>query len=222
MLYHSFGLTSTNVMQDNDQWLQLPYEIAHGVVRTVTKHVYDYLLAKSRLKKLVEGDPEQKKSKTVNAQINVKRKEHVDLFMIFNRRTGQIATPEWTNKHLVADSSGRPVLKNESAKVKPWVMTLRLRILEVGDIQIGLRSGEDDSEFKDVRCFDLDKQLSNKKIANIAEGYGHLLQSLGDSEDQEEPLFRGGVSVNRVTCSSCDLFFAASMFAVVVTTNFHY
>ena len=215
--YKSFGLTSSFVllvMQDDNQWLQLPYEIAHGIVRTVTKHVYDYLSANSRFKKLVEEDPEQKKSKTVNAQINVKRMEHVDLFIIFNRRTGQIATPEWTSKHLAADSSGRPVLKNQSAKVKPWVMTLRLRILEVGDIQIGLRSGDDDSEFKEVRCFDLDKQLSNKKIANIAEGYGHLLQNLDTSEDQEENFSPSGVGgckkrhlqVLVSSTLSCDLF----------------
>lgn len=171
-------------MQEKDEWLQLPYEIAHGVVRTLTKHTFDYLASKKKFEDSLNDDPEKKKPATTNLEIRYRKLQHVDLYMIFNRRTGQVATHDWVRKHIVADSSGKPVLKKAESKLKPWVMTLRVD-LDPDHSSIGLRSCNN-GEFKEVRCFDLQNQCEKTKLAQLADGYAHLLRPEAGSDDEDQ------------------------------------
>ncbi|CAK9082770.1 unnamed protein product [Durusdinium trenchii] len=169
----------------NGKWQQLPYEIAHGVVRTLTKHAYDYLCTKRQLRQLLESDPNGKKSKTKKCQEECQKMQHVDHYLIFNRRTGQVATGEWVRKHVITGPDNKPRMKNEASTAKPWIMTLRIDLVE-SNVQVYLRP-KDNESFRRVRCFALQEGREKAKLAHITSGYAHLIHEGVVQAEQVDP-----------------------------------
>lgn len=118
----------------------------------------------------------------------------VDIFIILNRRTGQLATGEWINKRLTRDANGRPILKSDKGRVSPWIMTVRLDF-ESNNNKVLLKPS-DDSDFKEIRCYDLQRACDKTKLLHLAQGYSHLLHdhianddpNESQAEQQEEPI----------------------------------
>ena len=171
-------------MQDSEeQYHNLPFEVAHGVVRTLVQHLSDFQGAKKELAGLLQGDPSSKKKKTQTVAETVQKWRRVDKFIVMNRRTGQVATPEWLGKHIGVDAEGRPCMKNPKSTARAWILTLRC-LVDEGDnsFSIALQTKES-SNFRNVRCLELRTGLDHKCIDFMMSGYQHILSS----EDDPEP-----------------------------------
>ena len=171
-------------MQDSEEiYHNLPFEVAHGVVRTLVQHLSQFQEAKVELARLLEEDPSSKKKKTQTLSEKVQKWRRVDKFIVMNRRTGQVATPEWLGKHVGEDAEGRPCMKNPKSTARAWILTLRC-LVDEGDqvFSIALQT-KADSSFRNVRCLELRTGLPEKGIDFLMGGYQHIL----DPEDGPEP-----------------------------------
>lgn len=113
--------------------------------------------------------------------------QHVDHYLIFNRRTGQVATGEWVRKHVITGPDNKPRMKNEASTAKPWIMTLRIDLVE-SNVQVYLRP-KDNESFRRVRCFALQEGREKAKLAHITSGYAHLIhegEGKGDGSGSEQ------------------------------------
>lgn len=133
------------------------------------------------LTRIMPGKKTQKLRDTVSGLLSA------DRFLIFNRRTGDLATQEWVTKYVTSTPEERPVLKNDKSKVKMWVMTLRIELSDghdgAGSATLGLRP-TDEGEFQAVRCWDLQEGRPKDGILRICRGYQHLLHD-GEPDDEE-------------------------------------
>lgn len=166
-----------------EQFVALPYEIAHAVVRTLVMHSQKYHDAKNDLKEQMDADPTMKKSKTLKAKETWEGLQSVDRYAVMNKRTAWIATPEWLSKYMVVGDNGEPKLKNEKSKVSAWILTLRITASgsEV-DLQLRPRMG---AAFRTVRCLDLRSGYAITKLGTIMAGYDHLLdEQSGDGVEE--------------------------------------
>lgn len=174
-------------IKDSDGvWQQLPYEVAHGVAKTVTMHGADVAAAKKELVKLLETDTEENKTKTKKAREQTERLKNVERWMIFNRRTGQLAVPEWIQKHIQADEQGRPQPKNPKTTSRPWLMTLKIVMVDTANVEISLRTDQqENAPFRRVRCLSLSQGTEKATLAHLTQGYSHLVSG-NDEDDAEE------------------------------------
>lgn len=174
----------TLTSQDSSGVFQaLPFEVAHGVVRTVVLRASCLTTAKEELAKLRQGDPTDSKAKTREAAQKVQKlSNETDRFIVFNRRTGQVATADWLTKHVTSDAEGRPIMKAKNSKNIAWIMTLKIS-LQSGELNLQLRS-KSDQPFRRVRCFDLTSATSKLKLASFQQGYGYLLEDDGDNVEE--------------------------------------
>eukprot|EP00435_Cladocopium_sp_Y103_P033811 s1426_g8.t1 len=181
------------VVQDSTGIFQpLPFEIAHGVVHTLVKHGSQVREARENVN-VLENTLGTKPAKLEKAKEDYKRLLAVDRHIVFNRRTGCIATADWVAKHVKTNDDGKPVSKNPSSTCKPWVMTLRICIRGL-ELKTSLRSTAD-GEFRRVRCFDLGDASANTKIT-ILEGYQHLLEEAGGEDDEECQIDEGDAGLD--------------------------
>ena len=172
-------------MQDDcGIWQALPFEIAHGIVRTVVWHCDEYLKTKTELQSLKDSEV-GKKSKIEKLEEKLIGLRSADRFIVYNKRTGGVATAEWLSKHIKADAAGKPMVKSESSRSKSsaWIMTLRFQFVS-HDFNISLRT-TDDSSFRRIRCFSLRDGIQRGGLFHLAEGYAHVLEdnSKDDAED---------------------------------------
>lgn len=167
-------------LQDEDDlelYHSLPYEIARAVVRSLCLHTSCYLKAKDELRKQEEVDPEFKKAKSIKVRDEVKKLSNCDRFIVMNRRTAWVATPEWVTKHMTVGADGRPVPKKKDAKCNPWILTLRVAISS-SQVELLLKANEK-KKFRVVKCFDLDKGRYKATLTTITSGYEHLFDEGG-------------------------------------------
>lgn len=186
-------------MQDaneSDTWHALPFEVTHGIVRTFVKHAADLADAKSELSKLLADDPDMTKAKTAKQAEKVINYKRVDKFIVMNKRTGQVATPDWCSRHLTAAEDGRPKMKNPKSTAKAWVLTLRI-ILEDQNMDLLLRTADQDA-FRKVRCFELLSGVVNKQLDSFVEGYEHIFR---DDDSDEQALFDEAIVTSLVHVS---------------------
>lgn len=186
---HTFSVYVSGHWQDSDGvWQQLPYEVAHGVAKTVTMHGADVAAAKKELVKLLETDTEENKTKTKKAREQTERLKNVERWMIFNRRTGQLAVPEWIQKHIQADEQGRPQPKNPKTTSRPWLMTLKIVMVDTANVEISLRTDQqENAPFRRVRCLSLSQGTEKATLAHLTQGYSHLVSG-NDEDDAEDRL----------------------------------
>lgn len=174
-------LVPFTIQDSSSIWQALPYEVAHGIVRTATLHCNDYTNAKEALKELEEKDPTMSKSKTVKARDVVSGLENSIRFLVFNRRTGSVATPDWIARNITTSPTGEPEVK--SAK-SAWIMKLQI-VLVGSDFNLALKTSSD-SEFRPVRCFSLKDGMEKHRIINLCEGYQHLIEQESAADGAED------------------------------------
>ncbi len=177
--YYKCSMLVPFMMQDSSGiWQALPFEVAHGIVRTATLHCHDYANAKETLGELQEKDPTFSKSKTVKARELVSGLESSTRFIVFNKRTGSVATPEWLARNITTSPTGEPEVKSQKSA---WVMTLQI-VLVGSDFNLALKTSSD-SEFRPVRCFSLKDGMEKHRIISLCDGYQHLLDNGQDDEE---------------------------------------
>ena len=167
-------------------WLQLPYEVAHGVAKLVVLHGSEVIQAKKDLANQLLNDSEEKKTRTQKAREAVEKLKSVERFLVFNRRTGQLATAEWIQKHIGSDEHGRPKVRNPKSTAKPWLMTMKFQ----GDehVKISLRTDDvEGSAFRQVRCLSLTQGIEKADLQSLVSGYQHLVvnEEEGDDDGQD-------------------------------------
>ena len=74
-------------------------------------------------------------------------------WIVLNPKTGQLATQSWLQKHIVADSNGKPSVKDSKSKVKLWVMVFHFSFQDE-QVELALQTDADKPKQK-VRCIDL-------------------------------------------------------------------
>ncbi len=159
------------------------------MAKTVTMHGSDVAAAKKELKKQLETDTEEIKTKTKKAREHAEKLKNVERWMIFNRRTGQLAVPEWVQKHIHADEHGRPQPKNPKTTARPWLMTLKIVMVDGTNVEISLRTDHQESApFRQVRCLSLMQGTEKATLAHLTDGYAHLVSGNeeADASDAED------------------------------------
>ena len=175
----------SDAFQDKSgQFQALPYELAHGIAKTATKHCYDYQVARRDYYEKLEQDPTCSKAKTVKAKEDLEKLKAVDLYMVFNRRTGQMATREWMKTYLTTDEHGIPKPKKENSTAKPWIACLRFELgLDLHKVSLAFKITEG-GEFREVRLFHFEDGMTTTKINVFTDGYKHLLHQDELEEDR--------------------------------------
>ena len=169
---------------DSAVFQSLPYEVAHAIVRTLCLHTQIYHKAKEDYESLRDKDPNEKKTKTTKAREHYETMCSCERFAVMNRRTGFVATSEWLNKHITVSSNGKPELKKSDGKVKPWILTLKIRIDSHHDVQLQLRTQEG-KPFRVVKCFDLRQGMETTNLSKLTVGYAHLFDKAKDTSFRE-------------------------------------
>ena len=134
------------------------------------------------MKACVESDPEITKKKTEKAQEDFALLLDSKRWIVLNPRTGQLATQMWIQKYLKSDAAGKPILKDDKSKVKPWVMVFHCKSHE-GETILHLQ--RDPAKNKQlVRCIDLTDKKERSNLAFFMQGYSHFLSG-EDDEDED-------------------------------------
>lgn len=154
------------------------------MVRTLVCHLKKFQDCKKELDGILEEDLEKPKNKKLKETVNSMK--DACLFIIFNKRTGSVATADWVQKHIVRDNSGKPINKNPKSTAKPCLMSLRVKMIEcpekgLTDIVLHLQV-KPDGPFQKVRCYSLQEGCEQSGMSLVLTGYDHLL-SAEDSED---------------------------------------
>lgn len=171
-------------LEEGSTWKSLPYEVAAATVRTLVLHLKQFQTAKARyIEMLTEegGESVQKKKKKCKDDLDALT--NCERYIVMNTKTGQIATQEWVQKHIKCEG-GQPVLKNEKAKIKPWVMSLTFQLAGQGDANIKLKPSQNKEAMR-IRCLDLRTGVEQAKISFLLNGYGHIATSFTEEEDQD-------------------------------------
>lgn len=171
------------VRQDTDNaWKALPYEATGAMVRSLMLHCHRFSEAKVARDKALEEDPEAKKSVTHKLVEKVAGLSHVDKYLVFNPRTGQLATEMWLSAHIQV-VNGKPQFKHPSKQNKdPKILTLTIKI-DNGSLDCLLDLGNGDS--KPVRCYDLRSSAIPTDMDILLGGFGHMADKWQDDDDDE-------------------------------------
>ena len=166
------------LLSEVDQsWIPLPYEMASAVVRTLVLHSKKLQDGRQDLARLAERDPAHQQAKTKAACETVKKLEEARRFIVMNRRTGQVASGDWLQKHVRVDAtSNQPIPTNPKEKL--WVMTLgfKLRGPDQVELTLSLESGQAPLP---LRCYRL-IGLEASNLPALLEGYAHVLENEPD------------------------------------------
>lgn len=112
---------------------------------------------------------------------------NVDLYIILNPKTNQMATQEWIDKNVECGENGEPRVKDR-LKSKCRIATLQYRSLR-GDVHLSLILAPGEGARR-VRCVDCNDRSTDNRLAQLLEGYEHLLddsEGEGDEDGGEMP-----------------------------------
>ena len=162
-----------------EQWHALPYELAHGLVKTLSLHCCKLSNAKEALATALHEDHAARRAKTQSLKNEVEKLQSCRRYMVLNRRTGAMATQDWMAKHIRVED-GKPISKKAGSK-DPWVASMMYRAAGASAaIYMQLAAGEPDRR---VRCIELAKGEERTDIADVMGGYE---ESENEAEQDEE------------------------------------
>ena len=139
---------------ETDQWKALPYEAAGALVRSLMLHCHKLANFQEAKAKALQDDPECKKASTQKCVERVEQNLHVEKYLVFNPRTGQMATEAWLGKHILV-VAGKPKFKHPSKEHKnPKILTLKIKVLD-DNVELTLDISDSTIGQRPVRCFDL-------------------------------------------------------------------
>ena len=176
---------SFRVRQDTEQVYQpMPYEIAHGIARSTAKHCFNFQKLRREANKLLEQDPSSSKAKTKKAVEELEKMKSCFLYIVFNRRTGQVASSEWLRQHITVGEDGKPRPARSNSRANPWITTLKFELVE-NEVRLSFRALET-QEFRSVRCFCFHEGRAFMKLHNMRVAYDHVVTAEGPTNDEEE------------------------------------
>lgn len=133
--------------------------------------------ARASLAALASHDESITQKATQKAKVEYEALKSVERYIVFNPRTGEIASQHWLNTH-IAVQDGKPVLKRKNGKACPFVVTLGF-VLNGGDCNLTLKT-QPDKPARPVRCYDLRNGGAQSKFQFLMTGYEHLAEDLVD------------------------------------------
>lgn len=178
-------LAPRSVSQGN-QWKALPYEVASAFVRTLMLHCQRFMDTSKQLEDMQVADPEAKKKKTQDKMDEQRNLCKAKRWIVLNPKTGQLATQSWIQKYIVADSNGKPTLKDSKSRAKLWVMVFHFSFQdELVELALQTDAGKPKQK---VRCISLAGGQSQAALAFFMDGYYHMAGAdrLGGDEDAGE------------------------------------
>lgn len=192
---NGFHVNETGYQDEKGEFQQLPFELAHGIARAVTQACFDFQNARKEYRVLKEEDPTEMKNKTIKAKENLEKLKSPDLYLVFNRKTGHMATAEWMKRNMLPGPDGVPRPRKENSTAKPWITCVQFRVLQAEkDFSVALKfQVSEGSPFRRVRLFCFENGSSSMKVAMMTAGYQHLLQQ--DDEDRQTWKSRAGYTI---------------------------
>ena len=141
----------------------------------------------SRDKALVD-DPNATKAVTRKLIEKVSQYHSVEKYMVFNPRTGQMASEAWLQQHIQV-VNGKPEFKKAKSK-SPKILTLGIKITN-SSLDLTLDFGNAEPFAQPVRCMDLRSSQPSGDLESLTSGFGHMGQNELDSdcEGDEQPDF---------------------------------
>lgn len=149
-------------------------------------HCHKLAEAKMAKLKAVEQDPNMEKANTNKCIEKFNSMLSAERYLVFNPRTGQVATEAWLSKH-IQQVGGKPSFKKPSKQHKdPKILTLGIRVLEETTLQLTLDLGDNVMGPRPLRCFDLRGATVQEDLQALSSGFGHLGEdSIEDDEEDE-------------------------------------
>ena len=177
-----------NHEDDHGNWKSLPYEAVGALVRALMVHCHKLGELQVAKQQALDEDPSQKKAITKRLVEKANGMMHVDKYLVFNPRTGQLATETWLGKHIQI-VNGKPQFRHPSKQNKdPKILTLTIKITD-GALALHLDLGNGASRM--VRCWDLRSSKPQGDLKVLEGGFGHMADPCleGDEEDFDEVEF---------------------------------
>ena len=123
--------------------------------------------------KALQDDPECKKVFTQKCMERVEQNLHVEKYLVFNPRTGQMATEAWLGKHIHV-VAGKPKFKHPSKEHKdPKILTLEIKFLD-DNVELTLDISDSTIGPRPVRCFDLSSSQPQGDLTVLTMGFSHM------------------------------------------------
>ena len=163
--------------QDLDgTWKALPYEAAAALVRSLMLHLHKFKKAVLEVQRQKKADPSMSKPASQKAQEALHDLKDVQKFLVFNPRTGQMATDSWVNRYIVVEQGKPKYKKARKSGVGPRVLTLSVKIPDpAGEVKLALDLN-DSSEAgpRAVRCFELAEGVERSGVEFYVDGFEHM------------------------------------------------
>lgn len=163
----------------------MSYELASAFVRTLMLHGAKLRAARNSFLELSALDEHLKKAATKKAKQEFENLKSVSRYMVFNPRTGELASQQWLNNHIQV-MDGVPCMKKKLGKACPFIVTLGFDLLPVGDVKLTVKTAPDKPALP-VRCFDLREGGAQSKFTFLMDGYDHLAaEVIVDEEEMDD------------------------------------
>lgn len=169
--------------QDVDQqWKALPYEATGALVRSLMLHCHRIGEANASRDQALAEDPQQKKAVTKRLVDKAAELLHVKKYLVFNPRTGQLATEQWLSKNIQVQD-GKPKFKHPSKQHKsPKILTLTICVADNDlDLKVDLGNGND----MPLRCYDLRQSEPLGDMELLQAGFGHMADDWAEEDGDE-------------------------------------
>ena len=181
------SLPTCHLQDSNGEWKSLPYEAAGAMVRSLMVHLHKYSEAHVAMNQAVGDDPEKKKTVTKKLVEKVDQLSSIKKFMVFNPRTGQMATESWLVKHIQV-VEGVPKFKHPNKQnANPKILTLGIQIADE-TLDLTLDLGDNNMGPRPVRCYDLRKASPLGGVQILTEGFGHMGEQHLEGEEDENDI----------------------------------
>ncbi|CAK9114704.1 Uncharacterized protein (Fragment), partial [Durusdinium trenchii] len=130
------------VQVESGEWQSMSYELASAFVRTLMLHGAKLRAARNSFLELSALDEHLKKAATKKAKQEFENLKSVSRYMVFNPRTGELASQQWLNNHIQV-MDGVPCMKKKLGKACPFIVTLGFDLLPVGDVKLTVKTAPD-------------------------------------------------------------------------------
>ena len=166
-------------------------------MRSLMQHCHTLGNLSSSLAKALEEDPAVEKQSSKSLSQKLRALEDVERYIVFNPRTGQMATAAWIEKHILVQH-GVPTFKKASKQNQtPKILTLGIKIKDKS-VKLTLDLGFDEKNPRPVRCLHLASRKAQSDLTELEQGYGHMGQPWDeDDQDLDEVDFPDDSSDNR-------------------------
>ena len=154
------------------------------MVRSLMLHCWRVFQAHVAKETALSEDPGKVKATTKKNIEKYNSLLKVERFIVFNNRTGQMATEAWLQKHITV-VNGHPKFKHPCKQGKdPKILTLSVEITEQSQVNLKLDLGNNSGGPRKIRCFDLRTAETPGDLKFLSSGFAHMATDFLEGDDE--------------------------------------